>query len=62
MPLTNLKVIGIMAGRDLERAGAKLHIHVGIVDDGDGPFEHRHQASLTDEMAVPLIIRMDGHG
>jgi len=62
MSLADCKVIGIVAGRDFQRTGAKRHIHVGVVDDRNGAFEHGHEACAADQVTVTLVVRMHGYG
>jgi len=61
MALADGEVIGVVAGRDLECASAEFHVHVGVVDDRDGAFEHGHQACAADQVPITLVVRMHGH-
>ncbi len=62
VPLADLVVGRVVAGRDLERAGAELPIDVGVMDHRDRAVEDRHQAGLADQMPVALVVRVHGHG
>ena len=59
--LADLEVVGIVAWRDLQRAGAEFHRHIGVANHGDGAVEDRHQARLADQMPVTIIVGVDGH-
>ena len=59
----DLEVDGIVAGRDLEGAGAELRLDRLVGDDGDAPPDHRHDNLLADELREARIVRVhrDGH-
>ena len=60
--LPDLEVVRVVAGRDLQRARAELHVHVGVVDHRDRPLEDGHQAGRADQVAIALVVGMHGHG
>ena len=60
--LAHLEVVGVMRGGDLHHAGAELHVHVGIGDDGDLLVQQGQQHLLAVQVLVALVVRMDGHG
>ena len=53
----DLIVVRVMAGRDLERAGAKFAIHVFVGDDRNLAVEDRHESRLADQMPGSARLR-----
>ena len=60
--LAYLEVVGVMGGGDLHHAGAELHVHIGVGDDGDLLVQQGQQHLLAVQVLVALVVRMDGHG
>ena len=56
MALSDFVVIGVVTGRDFQRAGAKFAIDIFISDDWDFAVEHRHQRALADITRVTLVF------
>jgi len=59
--LADLVVIRVVAGRDLERAGAKGAVHILVRDHRDGAVEDGDEHLLADQVAIALIFRVDGY-
>ncbi len=55
-------VVGVVAGGDFQRPGAKLAGHIFIGDDRDLASQHRHDDFAPDEFFVALVIGMDRNG
>ena len=62
MALADEVVVGIVAGRHFEGAGAELRVDVFVGDDGDLALKDGHEGGTADEMGVALVIGMDGDG
>ena len=60
MALADEVVVGVVAGRHFEGAGAELRVDVVIGDDGDLAFEDGHEGGPADEMGVAFVVGMDG--
>ena len=58
----DLEVVGIVAGRDLERAGAEVHLHVRVGDDRHLAVDQRHDRGAADQVPVALVVGMHGDG
>ena len=50
-----------MGRRDLETAGTKFNIHIGISDDGNLPIHNREENFLPEVSLVSFIFGVDGH-
>src|SRR5262249_5901694 len=62
MPLTDFPVIGIMRGRDLQGAGAKLAVHIFVRDYRHRSVAERYEHGLADVLLVTAIVRVHGDG
>ena len=60
--LADLKVGGIVGGRDFQRARAKIDEHRVIADDGNLAVGDGDLASGPDQVLKPLVFRVHGHG
>ena len=60
VPAADLEVVGVVAGGDLQRAGAELGIDVVVGDDRQAAADERQHAVAADEVAVALVVGMDG--
>ncbi len=58
----DLEVVGVVAGRHLQRAGAEGHLHVLVGDDGNFAVEDGHEGHAADVLGVAFVVGMDGHG
>ena len=58
----DLEVVGVVAGRDLERAGAELGVDVLVGDDRQAPADERQRAEPADQLAVAVVVGMDRDG
>ena len=56
----DLEVRRVVARRDLERAGAELALHALVGDHRHAPLDEGDDDLLADEVAVPLVVGMDG--
>jgi hypothetical protein len=56
----DLEVVGVVARRDLERAGAELALHVVVGDDRQAPADERQDLVLADEVRVALVVGVHG--
>ena len=56
------EVRGIVAGRDLERAGAELGLDPLVGDHRHAPADHRHDHLAADRVAVALVVRVHRDG
>ncbi len=52
----DLEVVGIVAGRDLQRAGAELGLDVGVGDDRQPAADEREDRRLPHEPRVALVV------
>ena len=57
----DLIVVGIVAGRHLERTGAKFGIDILVGDHGNLTVEHRHEGSAANQVPVAIIVGMNSH-
>ena len=55
-------VVGIVRGRDLDRAGAELRADPRVGDDGDLAPDERHAHACALQVPVALVDRVDGDG
>ena len=62
MVAADLEVGRVVAGRDLERAGAELRLDARVGDHRHGPLDVRDEHLLADRVAVALVVGMDGDG
>ena len=62
MALADLGVGLIVAGRDLERAGAERAFHGGICDDWNGVRRERALDKPADQFLIAFILRVHCHG
>ena len=56
----DLEVVGVVAGGDLQRPGAELGVDVLVGDDRQAAADQRQHAVLPDQVAVALVVRVDG--
>ena len=56
--LPNGVVVGIMAGRNLERTSPKLTVHIIVRNHRHNTPQHWHQCAAADEALVALIVRV----
>jgi hypothetical protein len=56
----DLEIVEVVRWRDLDRASALLRIGIFIGDDRDAPSDHREDGVAPDEVAVALVVRMNG--
>ena len=54
----DLEVVGIVTGRDLERAGAELGIDVLVGDDRQPALDQRQDRVPADDVRVALVVRV----
>jgi len=57
-----LEVIRIVRRRNLDRSGSKRRIDRVISDDRNQASQDREPNRLANEMGVPLVIGVNGHG
>ena len=60
--LAECEVVGVVGGRDLDRAGAEVAADPFVEDDGDFAADERQAELFAVEMQVALVFRMDGDG
>ena len=60
MPLSDLKVVRVVAGRHLDAAGAEVHLDIVVGDDGYLAAHERQDAGLADDVRVALVVRVHG--
>ena len=58
----DLKVVGVVAGRDLHAAGAELHIGVLIADDGDLAPDERERERFADHVLIARVLGVHRNG
>ena len=58
----DLEVVGVVARRDLQRAGAELGVDVGVGDDRQAPADQRQDACPPTRSRVALVVGVDGDG
>ena len=56
----DLEVVRVVAGRDLQRAGAELGLDVLVGDDLQPPADDRQDRHLADQPRVAVVVRVDG--
>ena len=61
MPSAHLKIVGVMGRGDLHHARAELPVHISVRNNRNHTVHDRQHHAPADEMAVPLILRMDCH-
>ncbi len=61
MAISYFVVMGIVAGCDLECAGAELPFNVVISNHGDFTVQHGHQAGFSYQVAVALVLGVHSH-
>ena len=61
MALSDLKVIGVVSGSDLDHAGPELAVDIGVRHDGDLPVHEGKPDLFADKVRVALILGMDSH-
>ena len=57
--LTHLEVVRVVARRNLDTAGAELHVNVLVAEDRDLAVHDREDAGLADQVLVALVVRVD---
>ena len=62
VPLADLEIVRVVRRRDLHRTAAERRIRVGVADDRDLDVRDGKHDRSPDEVAVALIVRVDGHG
>ena len=62
MTLANEKVVGVVAGRDLQRAAAFVALHLLVGNNRNLALQHRHQCRTPDQMPVALVLRVHCDG
>ena len=58
----DLKVVRVVPGGDLQRAGAELGIHVLVGDHGEPAAHERQDRGLADQSRVALVVRVHCDG
>ncbi len=58
--LTDLVVHRVVAGRDLERAGAEVFLHRIVGDDRELASDERQHRGLAHQLPVSVVVRVDG--
>ncbi len=58
----DLEIERVVAGRDLQRARAELHLDAHVRDHRHPAFDPRNDHLAADEVPVSLVVGMDGHG
>ena len=56
MRAADLEVVGVVAGRDLQRARAELGLDVGVGDDRQAPADERQDRRLPHQPRVALVV------
>ena len=59
--LAHLEVVRVVARRNLNTAGAELHIDVLVTENRNLAVHDREDAGLADEVLVALVVRVDGN-
>ena len=62
MALAQGKVVGIVRGRHLDRAGAEVAADPLVENDGDFAADERQAQLFAVQMQVALVLGMNGHG
>ncbi len=57
--LADVVVHRVVTGRDLQRAGAEVHLHRVVADDGQLPADERKGGRLADELLETRVLRVD---
>ncbi len=60
--VADLEVVGVVAGRDLQRAGAEVGLDVVVGDDRQAPPDERQDELLADERRVALVVGVHRDG
>ena len=60
--LADLEIVEVVRRRDLDRAGALFRIGVFVADDRNTAADQRKDDMLADQMAQPLVLRMNRDG
>ena len=60
VPTGDLEIVEVMRRGDLDRAGPLLGIGIGVGDDGDAAADQRQNRVLPDQIAIALVVGMDG--
>ena len=55
----DLEVVGIVPGRDLQRAGAEVGLDVLVADDPQAAADERQDRVLADQAGVALVVGID---
>ena len=61
MTLPDLEVIRVMGRRNLYTSGPEFRVHIRIRDHRDLPVRTREDQHFSDDVPVPLILRIHGH-
>ena len=59
--LAHLKVVGVVSGGHLHRAGAELHVHIIVGHHGDLPVHQRQNDLFAHQIGVALVVGVHGH-
>ena len=59
--LAHLKVVGVVCGGHLHRAGAELHVHIIVGHHGDLPVHQRQNDLFAHQIGVALVVGVHGH-
>ncbi len=62
MAQAHFKVIGVMGRGNLHDAGSEFLFNIGICHNGNLSVHQRQYHRFADEMLIPFILGMDGHG
>ena len=57
---SDLIVVGVMAGRHFNGAGAKAELNIVVGHDGKLPSDERQYGVFADKVSIALIVRVDG--
>ena len=60
VPLGDLEVVRVVAGRHLDAAGAEVHLDVVVSDDGYLAAHEGQDAGLADDVGVALVVGVHG--
>ncbi len=60
MPFTDLIVVRIVPGGDLQCTSTKFAFYIVIANDRNAPPQDRHQHLFPDETGIPIILRVYG--
>ena len=59
MPFSHLEIVEVVGGGDLDDAGAELHVHVIIGNDGNPPVQEGQDDVFAHQTGVPFVCRID---